>query len=36
MAIWAQGGQIPAWVASFGPLIVGTAVALYTIRAKNS
>lgn len=36
MAIWAQGGQIPAWVASFGPLIVGTAVALYTIRTKNS
>jgi lipopolysaccharide export system permease protein len=24
MAVWAQGGSVPSWVASFGPLLIGT------------
>lgn len=35
MAIWAQGGAFPAWIASFGPLVVGAGVALFTIWKKN-
>lgn len=35
MAIWAQGGAIPSWMASFGPLVVGAAVAAFTIWKKN-
>lgn len=35
MAIWAQGGAIPAWVASFLPLMIGVVVAGVTIHRKN-
>jgi len=35
MAIWAQGGAIPAWLASFMPLLVGLVVAGITIHRKN-
>lgn len=36
LAIMAQGGAIPAWLASFGPIAVGLAVAVELIRRKNS
>lgn len=35
MSIMAQGGAIPAWVASFGPILGGTIVAVQLIRTKN-
>lgn len=35
MAIYAQGGAIPAWVASFLPLAIGLGVAAFTIYRKN-
>ncbi len=35
MAIYAQGGVIPAYVASFLPLVIGLAVAAVTITKKN-
>ncbi|MBS1704700.1 MAG: LptF/LptG family permease [Armatimonadetes bacterium] len=35
MAIFAQGGSIPAWVASFLPLVIGLLVAAVTIYRKN-
>jgi len=35
MSIWAQGGAIPAWLASFLPLVVGLAVGGITILRKN-
>ncbi|MCA0360346.1 MAG: LptF/LptG family permease [Armatimonadetes bacterium] len=36
LSIMAQGGAIPAWVASFGPILVGLVVAVDQIRRKNS
>ncbi|MBL8087294.1 MAG: LptF/LptG family permease [Chthonomonas sp.] len=36
MSIWARGGAIPAWLASFLPLGIGLAVALFTIQRKNA
>lgn len=36
MAITAQGGKIPAWMASFTPLVIGLVVAVVTIHRKNS
>lgn len=35
MSILAQGGAIPAWVASFGPILAGAIVAIELIRRKN-
>lgn len=35
MAIMAQGGVIPAYVASFGPVVAGLIVAVELIRRKN-
>lgn len=36
MAIYAQGGVVPAWVASFLPLVVGLVVAAVAIVRKDS
>jgi lipopolysaccharide export system permease protein len=36
MAIWAQGGAIPAWAASFGPIVAGALVAAITIWKRNN
>lgn len=36
MAIYAQGGVLPSWVASFLPLALGLAVGAVAIRLKNS
>lgn len=36
MAIYAQGGALPSWVASFLPLGIGLAVAAFAIHRKNS
>lgn len=35
LSIMAQGGAIPAWLASFGPVLVGGIVAVELIRRKN-
>lgn len=35
MAIWAQGGVLPAWAASFAPLIIGTIVAAVILVRKD-
>jgi lipopolysaccharide export system permease protein len=35
LSIMAQGGAIPAWLASFGPVIAGAFVAAELIRRKN-
>lgn len=35
MAIVAKGGAVPAWLASFMPLVIGTAFAAITISRKN-
>lgn len=36
LSIMAQGGAIPAWLASFGPVIAGGLVAVELIRRKNA
>jgi len=36
LAIYAQGGVLPAWVASFLPLVIGLGVAAWAVRAKNN
>lgn len=36
LAISAQGGVFPAWVASFLPLVIGLMVAAWAIHAKNN
>lgn len=36
MAIMAQGGAIPSWLASFTPIAVGLCAAVYLIRLKNN
>jgi lipopolysaccharide export system permease protein len=35
MAVWAQGGVLPAYLASFTPLAIGLIVAAVTIHKKN-
>lgn len=35
MSIMAQGGRIPAYVASFTPVVIGLAVAIVLIRRRN-
>ena len=35
MAVYAQGGAIPAYAASFTPLLIGLVFAVVTIRRKN-
>ena len=35
MAVWAQGGAIPAYLASFTPLAIGLVFAAVTIHRKN-
>jgi lipopolysaccharide export system permease protein len=35
MAIYAQGGVIPAYLASFTPVVLGTIFALFAIRKRN-
>jgi lipopolysaccharide export system permease protein len=35
MNVWAMGGVIPAYVASFAPLAVGMVVALYIMWRRN-
>jgi lipopolysaccharide export system permease protein len=36
MAIWARGGVLPAYVASFLPLVIGVVVAGILMRVKNT
>lgn len=36
LSIAAQGGAMPVWIASFGPIVVGGIVAIELIRRKNS
>lgn len=36
MAIYAQGGVIPAWGASFAPIVIGIAFAAVLIRRRNA
>jgi lipopolysaccharide export system permease protein len=36
LSIAAQGGAMPVWLASFGPIVVGGIVAIELIRRKNS
>jgi len=36
MAIWAQGGVIPSWVASFAPLAIGSALAIVFMWRRNA
>lgn len=35
MSLWALGGKIPPWSASYAPLVIGLIVAIITIRRKN-
>lgn len=35
MSLWALGGKIPPWAASYLPLVIGLVVAVETIRRKN-
>jgi hypothetical protein len=35
LAITAQGGAIPAWVASFTPIVLGVAAGAYLTYIKN-
>lgn len=35
MAVYAQGGVIPAWLASFTPIVIGLVVAAIAIHRKN-
>jgi lipopolysaccharide export system permease protein len=35
MAVWAQGGKIPPYAASFTPLVIGLIFATFTIHRKN-
>lgn len=35
MAVWAQGGAVPAWVASFGPLFMGGVAAAIILYRRN-
>jgi lipopolysaccharide export system permease protein len=35
MALWAQGGVIPAWAASFTPLAIGIIAAVFLIQRRN-
>ena len=35
MSLWALGGKIPPWAASYAPLVIGLVVAIVTIRRKN-
>jgi lipopolysaccharide export system permease protein len=35
MAIWASGGVIPAWAASFGPLFIGAVATTVILQIRN-
>jgi lipopolysaccharide export system permease protein len=35
MSLWALGGKIPPWAASYAPLFIGLVVAVIAIRQKN-
>ncbi len=36
MNVWAQGGVLPPWAASFAPIVIGMVAAVILIRQKNS
>lgn len=35
MAVYAQGGALPSWAASFSPIAIGLAFAVFLIRQRN-
>jgi len=35
LSVYAQGGLLPAWAASFAPLVVGIAASAWIIRSRN-
>jgi lipopolysaccharide export system permease protein len=35
MSVWALGGVIPAWIASFSPLAIGTVATVVIMRRRN-